>query len=489
MAKASGIQLHNTLLRTVMSAPMSFFSKTSTGSITTRFSQDIQLIDGQLPLAVMCVVSNLFICIAQALLIASATFYVALCFPVLIAVFYVIQKYYLRTSRQLRLLDLEEKAPVYTQFIESLGGLTTIRAFAWQAQSIDHNNQLVDHSQRPFYLLFMIQRWLTLVLDLITTALAILVVGVAVKLRGDISAGFAGVSLTQLISFAGYMKLTVLFWTQLETSIGAVSRIKQLTASTEDENFPTRSCEEPPASWPQSGELNITNVSASYDSSLALSHITLSISPGEHIGICGRTGSGKSSLLHVLTGLLPLDSGTITIDGISTDSVPLATLRTRLNAIPQDSLLLPHTTTRRNLDPNSTSPISALEAVLEKVGLTPAIARSGGLDAPLSEDALSHGEKQLFSLARALLRPSKIVLLDEVAGGVDRDTEVKVRDLFKEEFKGRTVVSVVHRLEMIRDFDRVVVMDEGKIMEVGEPGELLSREGGAFKKLWESGEC
>lgn len=247
-----------------MRAPMAFFSNTDTGSITTRFSQDIQLIDTQLPLALMCVVSYVFICIAQALLIASATFYIALSFPALLVVFYLVQKYYLRTSRQLRFMDLEEKAPVYTQFLETLAGLATIRAFAWRAPSRAQNHALVERSQKPFYLLSIGQRWLTLVLDLITCAMAVLVVAVAVRVRGAASAGFTGVALTQLISFTANVKLLISFWTQLETSIGAVARIKQFEADTKDENRPEEEACEPPQEWPSGGQIVFENVSASY---------------------------------------------------------------------------------------------------------------------------------------------------------------------------------------------------------------------------------
>jgi ATP-binding cassette subfamily C (CFTR/MRP) protein 1 len=235
---------------------MAFFFSTDIGSITTRFSQDIQLIDTQLPLALMCVVSYIFICTSQALLIASATFYIALSFPALLAVFYFIQKFYLRTSRQLRFMDLEEKAPVYTQFLEALGGLSTIRAFSWQAPLKLQNQTLVNRSQKPFYLLFIGQRWLTLVLDLIACAMAVIVVSVAVKMRGAVSASFTGVSLTQLVSFTANMKLLISFWTQMETSIGAVARIKQFEADTKDENRPEE--------WPSRGEIVFENVSASY---------------------------------------------------------------------------------------------------------------------------------------------------------------------------------------------------------------------------------
>lgn len=196
-------------------------------------------------------------------LIASGAYYVAICFPFLFVIYFFLQRYYLRTSRQMRFLDLEEKAPVYTQFLESLSGLATLRAFSWQKSSIAHNHVLVDRSQKPFYLMYMIQIWVALVLDLITTALAILVVGISVRMRDTVSVGFTGVSLTQIISFTNYLRVAILFWTQMETSIGAVARVKKFEEETENENQSTESFE-PPPDWPTKGGIDIENLTVSY---------------------------------------------------------------------------------------------------------------------------------------------------------------------------------------------------------------------------------
>lgn len=213
-------------------------------------------------------------------------------FPLLFVLYFYLQRGYLRTSRQLRFLDLEEKAPVYTQFLETLSGLATLRAFNWCAAAIEKNHELVDRSQRPFYLLIMVQRWLVLVLDLVTTALALIVVGFAVHLRGSVSVGLTGVSLVQLISLSETLNMLIQFWTSIETSIGAVARIKQFAEETGEENLPGE-VHEPPASWPDRGEIVIEDLSASYgeDGSVkALEGISLMIQPGEKVGICGRTG-------------------------------------------------------------------------------------------------------------------------------------------------------------------------------------------------------
>ncbi|KAI5235790.1 multidrug resistance-like protein [Aureobasidium subglaciale] len=323
MAVKTGVQLHNVLANTVMSAPLSFFSKVDSGSILTRFSQDIQLLDISLPLALMVVTTNVLVCIAQVGLIASASAWIAISFPALFFVFFVVQKFYLRTSRQMRHLDLEGKAPVYTQFIETLDGLATIRAFNWSEKSIKHNFALVDRSQKPTYLMWALKRWLALVLDLVITGIAVLVI----------------------ISFTSNIKLLIMFWTQLESSLGAVARIRQF----ESENIAEDQAGEahdPPFDWPTKGVIDISDLSAKYNpesENLTLDNIRLSIPAGSKIGLCGRTGSGKSSLLLTLFNLLSPSSGNITIDGLDLSSMRRETLRSRLLCIAEEPFLFPST--------------------------------------------------------------------------------------------------------------------------------------------------
>lgn len=206
--------------------------------------------------------------------------------------YYFLQRGYLRTSRQLRMLDLELKSPIYTQFLESLSGLSTIRAFGWTEATVAQNQQLVDASQQPFYLLIVVQKWLVLILDLMTAALALLMVGFAVYLRSSVSIALTGVSLVQLISMSETLNLLMQFWTSIETSISAVARIKQFTEFTGDENQASESDHVPPT-WPSRGHVSITGLSASYDKSgttKVLDDVNLEIQPGERLAICGRTG-------------------------------------------------------------------------------------------------------------------------------------------------------------------------------------------------------
>ncbi|KAF2659533.1 P-loop containing nucleoside triphosphate hydrolase protein [Lophiostoma macrostomum CBS 122681] len=489
MAKRSGLRLHHKLVDTVMSAPMSFFSKTDIGSITTRFSQDMTLLDSQLPISVSITAGMFFGCTAQIGLIASASYYISIAFPFLFTVYFLVQRYYLRTSRQMRFLDLEEKAPVYTQFIESLSGLATIRAFAWQKPSIAQNHTLVNKSQKPFYLMYMIQTWLVLVMDLITCALAILVVGISVRMRSTVSVGFTGVSLTQIISFTHSLKIAIMQWTNMETSIGAVSRVREFESETLDENLDGENGEVP-KEWPSRGGIEVENLTASYSADPsarpALFNLSLSIPPGTKVAIVGRTGSGKSTLLLALSRMIEISSGSISIDGLDISTLPRQAIRSRLNTIGDDKVFLTGSI-RFNLDPYEAATDAQILSVLRKLNLADAIEAKGGLDAELKDDMFSHGQVQIFCLARALLRDLKIVVLDEVSSAVDRETDALMQRVVREEFEGKTVVCIAHRMETVLDYDVVVVLGDGKVVEMGTPGELRGRDGSVFKGMVERG--
>ncbi|KAI8409678.1 hypothetical protein FOFC_09520 [Fusarium oxysporum] len=446
---------------------------------------DIGMVDNQLPLGLVVTLASFFGAIAKAGLLASSNPYIAATFPLLGAVYFYLQRGYLRTSRQLRLLDLEEKAPLYTQFLETLSGLATIRAFGWNDAVIQANHNLVDRSQRPFYLLMIVQRWLVLVLDLTTAALALLLVGLAVRLRGEVDVGLTGVSLVQLISLSETVNMLIQFWTSIETSIGAVARIKQFAEETGEENLPGET-HQPPAQWPDKGAIQIHNLTASYGDGdgeviKALDAVSLEIKAGEKVGICGRTGSGKSSIFLALLKLLDSTSGSIIIDGISLSSVPRETIRSRLITLTQDQFVLPGTV-RHNVDPLGIYSDVEIKEALRLVELYDSIERHGGLDASFDQDTLSHGQKQLFFLARTVLRKND----GRISHSVDQKTEETIKAVIESEFKDHTVVFITHRLDTIIDFDRVIVMDKGCVVELGEPKSLLASDA-KFKALWATG--
>lgn len=207
--------------------------------------------------------SALVLCIAQTTLIGVASPYTAISFPIVLIALYYIQKYYLRTSRQLRFMDLEAKAPLYSQFTECLSGLVTIRAFGWQKAMEDKSRELLERSQRPFYLLFAVQRWLTLVLDLVVAGIATVLIILVVEMRGSISAGYVGVALFNIIQFSQSIKLLITFWTNLETHIGSIARVKIFDETVKPEDLETEN-RPVPAAWPSQGAIEFKGVSASY---------------------------------------------------------------------------------------------------------------------------------------------------------------------------------------------------------------------------------
>ncbi|EKG14306.1 Putative ABC transporter protein [Macrophomina phaseolina MS6] len=494
----SGSYLHKRVLQTVIKAPLAFLSSVDNGVTVNRFSQDILLIDGELPASLINAAAELFSGVAQLALVAVASPYICILYPFIFLAIFLLQKFYLKTSRPLRILDIEAKSPLYTHFVESLEGLPSVRAFGWEKRFRERCLALLDASQIPFYLLLSVQRWLNLVLDLMVGALAVVVVGLAVGLNGSVKTANMGVTLSNIITLGETLRELLLWFTMLEMSIGAVARVKAFAAETLPEDIDDRHGT-PPDAWPASGELVFRDVSASYvplspssnnnnnnTQQLALDHVTFSVPPAHHVAICGRSGSGKSSLLSTLFRLLePLD-GAIYIDGLNILDFPRETLRSRLNVVPQSSCLFVGSV-RANLDPaDVAADDSTLWKALQSVQLDGLVDLMGGLDAPLSASSLSHGEKELLCLARALVKKSaggKVLVLDEATSSVDPETGALMQRVIRTEFKDHTVLMVTHRLEGVMDMDMVVVMGGGKVTEYGTPSELLKNENGEFRKL------
>ncbi|KAK2760146.1 ABC multidrug transporter [Colletotrichum kahawae] len=492
LAVKAGTSLHHVLLKAMIWAPQSFFSAVDTGITTNRFSQDIILVDGEMPMSLLETLSAGLVALVQMILIAVAAPYVAIAYPFLLATLHFVQSFYLRTSRQLRFLDLEARSPLQTNLMETVQGLATIRAFGWAAQSIEANHDLVDASQKPVYLLYMVQRWLQLVLELIIAIMAILVAAIAPQMPST-SGGLLGVALIQLMSLSQELKMIVINYTNLETSLTAISRMKAFEKDTPSENHPSGDIgvyKMPHSGWPQEGSVSFNTATVSYvppgteNVSFALRDFTLDIGSGQKVAICGRSGSGKSTLIAALTRMAEVASGSIQIDGVDVGSVHPSDVRSAINAIPQEPFFF-HATVARNLAPTGVMSDEAIRLAVEKVQMWQVVEDAGGLHAAATLDNLSQGQKQLLALSRAILKPSKIVLMDEATSSVDQHTASMMKQVIQDEFKGVTVIAVAHQLSTIVDFDVVVVMDSEYIAEVGNPASLL-KSNSLFKDLWDS---
>ncbi|KAJ6784421.1 hypothetical protein PWT90_09986 [Aphanocladium album] len=436
MITASSRNLHTDLLDTVVRAPLRFFQETDSGSITNRFSQDMELIGMELPNLLCFFVACVSECIGRMILLAVFGRYLSATLPILLAVMYVVQRIYLRTSRQIRLLDIEAKAPVYLQFLEPKKGAATLRAFGWQTSCQLALQKLLNHSQRPVYVLYCIQQWLAFVLNSLVTVLVLILVAIVVTWRDKFSPGSVGVSLVTAMSFNLTLISLVKIWTQLETSIGA-------------RELGILESQSPPPIWPSAGKIEFKDTTASYKQSgpSVLKSLTLLIRAGEKVAICGRSGSGKTSLILSLLHMIHV-KGAIVIDGVDIRSLEPSELRARINVVPQEPFLMPGSV-RQNVDPFEEAEDEAIISALERLGLWERIEAGGGIDADMPRTSWSVGERQLLCMARAMVRKSQVLILDEATSSVDHKTEEIIQEVLDTEFAGKTVLSVVHRLGYI----------------------------------------
>ncbi|KAK0708156.1 putative ABC transporter [Lasiosphaeris hirsuta] len=498
LAPQSGLKLHAHLLKIVTGASLSFFSDNDNGGILNRFSQDIQLMDKQLPTSLTVVSNQTFKLLMQIILLLISQRLLSLSLPVCVLVVYFLQRAYLRTSRQLRFLELESGAEVFSSFLESVEGLETIRSFGWRGAIAQENVVRLENSQRPEFLLMSLQRWLNIVLDLMAAGIATSVIAIAVALRGHVSGGQVGVALNIMLVANTTLLRLVESWTNLEVSLGAISRLKMLESSTPSEGE-TGEDFRPLEYWPSRGTVNFDNITASYRAkSVAIRALNLRVEAGQRVVLCGRTGSGKSSMLLTLLRLLDLQSGTIELDGIDISTVPRDFLRQQcFITVSQDPLLLPNETLRFNLDPDDSLPEDILINGLRTTGLWGHFARGytngnsgeGGevsceqpdFDMKVSSfRELSVGQCQLFAICRAVVKAEMlrskglwpVVLLDEVTSALDAAVESTVHSVIDQEFtgKGHTVIMVSHRLGGLHHArsgrDIVVLMRDSQLQEI-----------------------
>lgn len=410
----------------------------------------------------MCIMELAYICLGST--------WMASTIPALLLALYFIQKFYLRTSRQMRLLQLEAKSPLYKHFTETVEGLSTLRAFGWQEHFSATLLAFLDNSQRPYYLLFCIQRWLNLVLDLTVAAAAIIVVTLALLLPQSSSPGNIGIALTSILAFGNSLQALISSWTTAETMLGSVSRTRTFERDTPREIDAVDGCEDPDDEWTK-GDVQFHDFTVAYaNGTVGLNKISLDIKAGTKLVVSGRTGSGKSTLVSALLRLVEPTSGRISIDGIDISRISLNTvLRDRIICLPQDAIVFP-ASVRFNLDPRNqlTNDDASLNAALATVELSELVASRGGLDATITSEVLSHGEAQLMALARAIVRKRILkgrcmLVMDESTSGLDAAMEKTIRAIVALEFGNQTVIEIAHRQSIVQQNGASLVLEKGEV--------------------------
>lgn len=477
-------KLHKKLLSGVLHAPLSFFEATPIGRVLNRFSKDQKVIDQKVIFKLLDGISTLFLLLSSAVVIIGATPLALVAIVPLAWVYYNIQKYFRASAREVNRLEAIAHSPIYAHFSETLAGSSTIRAFGLERLFTQEIYAKIDQSQRALFTQLCLERWLSLRLDIMGVILVGTAAVLAVLSRNTLAAGLAGLSITYAMSVTGALGRAVHAIAELEISMNSVERM-QYYANLAAERWQGQ--QQVNADWPHQGGIKIEALEVRYRQELepALKEINCAIAPGEKIGVVGRTGSGKSTLLLSLFRMVEPSQGHIYIDGVDISQIPLADLRSRLTIIPQEPVLF-QGTIRSNLDPFNEFTDEQLWQSLRRAHLKGVIQNlSAGLNTDIKEGGanLSMGQRQLLCLARALLKNTRILLLDEATASVDYETDNLIQQTLHDDFAHCTVVTIAHRIHTVIDADRIMVMEQGRIVEFDAPKVLLATAGSIFRNM------
>ncbi|KAG8813820.1 hypothetical protein FRC19_002163 [Serendipita sp. 401] len=513
----AGLQASRVLFRTALvslfRSPVSFYDTTPVGRILSRLSRDVESLDNQLPNAMYQLMRMLAGVIGAIALIFYTFPYLGIAIPFLFTLYYIASAFYRRTSIETKRLDSLLRSNLYSSLGEALTGLSTIHAWRTQDRYTRIVDDAIDGQNRAYLVSVLIQRWLAMRLDFIANILVLGIGLFAVGVRNTSDPSRTGVVLSYTLSITQVLSQMVTQMARSEQEMNAVERLDHY-GKLPSEAAPTTS-NDPDQRWPDKGAISFKNVDMTYRPGLplVLHGVSFDVQPGEKIGICGRTGAGKSSMLQALFRIVEIeDGGSIEIDGVDTKKIGLDVLRQRLAVIPQDALLFKGTI-RENIDPLNQRTDAELLSALRRAGLSSdADAEKPGddttiteidlvketnkqvasgsvsrfdLGSPVSEEGsnFSAGERQLLALCRALVKESQIIVMDEATSNVDVETDAKIQKTIQTEFSKSTLLCIAHRLNTIVYYDRILVLDGGKVAEFDSPLNLYDNEDSIFRSL------
>eukprot|EP00095_Tigriopus_kingsejongensis_P011739 snap_masked-scaffold613_size124221-processed-gene-0.1 protein:Tk11739 transcript:snap_masked-scaffold613_size124221-processed-gene-0.1-mRNA-1 annotation:"abc transporter abcc1" len=485
-AKASR-SLHHTLLYHIMRTPMAFFERTPIGRILNRFSADLDAADGKVPQEITDFVWCLMEMMSILLIIACLLTWFIPVALVLFTIFYLIIVYYIQTSRQLTRLESISKSPLLSHFSESLQGVSSLRVFRCQERFVDTCYNRLDENTTCHYLnaccVLWLKQWTESLGSLVIFSSSLLVV----LARGSLSAGLAGLILTYSFELLSTFSWMVQMACNLESNTVSLERIMEYNDVDQEDGWVKTPCAKPVLSDPKVPAIEFQGYSTRYRPGLdlCLKSLDLKVHSGERLGVCGRTGAGKSSLTKALFRILEPVDGRILLNGQDVSELGLHDLRNQITVIPQDPTLFTGTL-RFNLDPIGLHSDSELWLALERAHLGSYIsALEQGLECTVQQNGgnFSVGQRQLICLARALLRNAQILILDEATAAVDLETDALIQKTIREDFHHCTVLTIAHRLNTIVDSDRILVLEDGRVAEIDSPQKLQANPNSMFSSM------
>ncbi|KAI5710680.1 hypothetical protein M8J75_010653 [Diaphorina citri] len=477
--------LHEFLLTRVFSAVIQFFDTTPQGRIISRFSKDVDILDNAIPFCIKSWLLCLFGVLATIFVICYSTpVFIFVIVPVSVLYFF-IQRFYVATSRQLKRLESVSRSPIYSHFGETVTGAQTIRAYGVEERFIKESEIRVDFNQVSYFPSVISNRWLAVRLETVGNLITFSAALLAVLSKETLNAGLVGLSVSYAMQITQTLNWLVRMTSDVETNIVAVERIKEYGETPQEAEWVND--KKPKDEWPEKGEVEFKDYKVRYREGLelVLRGLNFKVNGGEKVGIVGRTGAGKSSLTLALFRIIEPADGTIIIDGVDIRTLGLHTLRSRLTIIPQDPVLFSGTL-RLNLDPVGESSDEAIWKALELAHLNTFVSNlPARLQHEVSEggENLSVGQRQLICLARALLRKTKILILDEATAAIDLETDDLIQSTIRSEFAHCTVLTIAHRLNTIIDSDRVLVLDKGLVVEFDSPSVLMKNKASIFYSM------